>query len=99
MANIDEPYATKLWITILIGDFIFNLWSTDSFKRPIMLYTETDNDDEGNGPFQVHSEVPSELVSSKSPETLSNLSDEERCTRISSILLDKDIAQSIRYFQ
>ncbi|GIY11785.1 hypothetical protein CDAR_312361 [Caerostris darwini] len=52
---------------------------------------ETD-DAEGNGPFQVHSEVPSELAPPKSPETLS---DGERCARISCILVKKDTAQSL----
>ncbi|GIY15389.1 hypothetical protein CDAR_8531 [Caerostris darwini] len=46
---------------------------------------ETD-DAERNGPFQVHSEVNSELASPTSPETPSNPSDEERCTRISRML-------------
>ncbi|GIY75391.1 hypothetical protein CEXT_474611 [Caerostris extrusa] len=56
-----------------------------------MLCMETD-DIEGNGPFQVYSEVPSEPTS---PEMLSNLTDEERCARISRILMKKDIAQSL----
>ncbi|GIX86877.1 hypothetical protein CEXT_10951 [Caerostris extrusa] len=59
-----------------------------------MLYMETD-DAERKGPFQVHSEVPSELASPTSPEMLSNLSVEEQCARISSIIMKKDIAQSL----
>ncbi|GIY58685.1 hypothetical protein CEXT_299331 [Caerostris extrusa] len=59
-----------------------------------MLCMETD-DIEGNGPFQVYSEVPSEPASPTSPEMLSNLTNEERCARISRILMKKDIAQSL----
>ncbi|GIY34879.1 hypothetical protein CDAR_389051 [Caerostris darwini] len=59
-----------------------------------MLCTETD-DIEGNGSFQVYSEVPSEPASPTSPEMRSNLTDEERCARISRILMKKDIAQSL----
>ncbi|GIY59014.1 hypothetical protein CDAR_44171, partial [Caerostris darwini] len=53
-----------------------------------MLYIETDD-------VQVHSEVPSEVASSNSSEMLSNLSDEERCARISCLLMKKDISQSL----
>ncbi|GIX79647.1 hypothetical protein CEXT_245651 [Caerostris extrusa] len=59
-----------------------------------MLCMETD-DIEGNGPFQVYSEVPSEPASPTSSEMLSNLTNEERCARISRILMKKDIAQSL----
>ncbi|GIY14897.1 hypothetical protein CDAR_367851 [Caerostris darwini] len=59
-----------------------------------MRYRETD-DIWMNGPFQVHSEVSLELASPKSPETLLNLCGEERCARISRILMKKDIAQSL----
>ncbi|GIY03592.1 uncharacterized protein CDAR_425851 [Caerostris darwini] len=59
-----------------------------------MLYMETD-DVAGNEPVQVHSEVPSDLASYTYPEMLSNLSGEERCVRISCILMKKDIAQSL----
>ncbi|GIX71476.1 hypothetical protein CEXT_39731 [Caerostris extrusa] len=50
---------------------------------------ETD-DIEGNGPFQVRSEVPSEPTA---PEKPSNPSDEERCARISRML--KWISQNL----
>ncbi|GIY58214.1 hypothetical protein CEXT_694261 [Caerostris extrusa] len=59
-----------------------------------MLYMETD-DVEGNGPFQVHSEVPSEFTSPNLPEMISNLSEEERCAKISRIIMTKGITQSL----
>ncbi|GIY33053.1 hypothetical protein CDAR_367421 [Caerostris darwini] len=67
---------------LTVGQFLVNGFI---FVCPIMLYMEAD-DDEGNKPFQVHSEVPSELASPKSPETLLNLSDEERRAEFHTLL-------------
>ncbi|GIY24901.1 hypothetical protein CEXT_29351 [Caerostris extrusa] len=53
------------------------------------------DDVEVKGLFQVHSEVFSETVLPTSPEMVSNLSDEERCARISRILMKKVLAQSL----
>ncbi|GIY09135.1 hypothetical protein CDAR_535001 [Caerostris darwini] len=49
----------------------------------------------GTGLFRSTSKKPSELASPTSPEMLSNLTNEERCARISRILMKKDIAQSL----
>ncbi|GIX68284.1 hypothetical protein CDAR_114261 [Caerostris darwini] len=78
-------------------DWGFSLQLVDNgfiFVCHIMLYIKTDYI-EGNGLFQIHSEVPSELASPKSPEMLSNLSNGERCAIISRILMKKDIAESL----
>ncbi|GIX80206.1 hypothetical protein CEXT_641081 [Caerostris extrusa] len=57
-----------------------------------MLCMETD-DIEGTDLFRSTPKYPRSLLFPTSPEMLSNLTDEERCARISRLLMKKDIAQ------
>ncbi|GIY12232.1 hypothetical protein CDAR_276701 [Caerostris darwini] len=82
------------WDDISSCPDLFSSANIDSFRIhfhcPIIPCMVTHNV-EVNGPLQVHSE----LALSTSPEMLSNLSAEERCARISSILMKEDLAQSL----